>query len=227
MGKQYVGRWVGVVALSLGAIGCNAQIKAFSAEPRFICPGQEVTLRWGVVGSAKLTVTPAEPGVPTGDVPGQGQVPLHPSVQTRASLHVTRRFGEPAGAETDINIPAPVRVAADLNDPGQCKDGVLTLTAHLSEAQFAPAVRAQVVTVEASVTRSFDITRLGPAQHAITAHVARGVSTTAFANLPMAGDWILSSPLTGQEACPADGKPGNLPHVLTVYAYSSCNGEHL
>ena len=221
MGKRYVR----VVALGLVTIGCNAKIKAFSAEPRFICPGQEVILRWDVVGSARLTVTPPEPGVPTGDVPSQGQLPLHPSVQTRASLQVTRRFGEPAGAETDINVPAPVRVAADLNDPGQCQDGVLTLTAHLSEAQFAPAVKAQVVTVEDSVTRSYDITRMDPAQHAITAHVARGVSTTAFANLPMAGDWILSSPLTGQETCPAGGKPGNLPHVLTVYAYSSCNGE--
>lgn len=219
-------RCVGVVALSLVAIGCNAKIKAFSAEPRFICPGQEVILRWDVVGSAKLTVTPPEPGVPNGDVPSQGQVPLHPSVQTRASLHVTRWLGEPAGAETDISVPAPVRVAADLNDPARCENGVLTLTAHLSESQFSPAVKAQVVMVEDSVARSYDITRMDPAQHAITAHVARSVSTNAFANLPMAGDWILSSPLTGQEACPAGGKPGTLPHVLTVYAYSSCNGEH-
>jgi len=49
-----------------------------------------------------------------------------------------------------------------------------------------------------------------------TAHVGPGVSTNAFANLPMAGDWLLSSRLTDQEACPTEAKPGKIPHVLLL-----------
>jgi len=219
-------RYSGVVVFSLAAIGCNAKIKVFSADPRFICPGQQVILSWDVVGSARLTISPQSASAPDGDVKAKDHVTLHPKVQTRASLHVTRFLGESTGADIDIDISAPsapVRVAADLNDAARCENGVLTLTAHLS--QFAPGVKAQLVAVEEGEQRSYDITRMDPAQHAITAHVGPGVSTTAFANLPMAGDWLLSSRLTDQEACPTEAKPGKIPHVLTVNAYSSCHGE--
>jgi hypothetical protein len=218
-----MGKWcLQAIVFSFMATGCNARVKTFSVEPRFICPGQQVVVRWDVVGSADLTFLPRVAGSPDGRVDSSGEVALRPTGSTRTSLRVTRFLGEPTGADVDINLPAPVRIAADLNDAARCEHGVLTLTARLTE--ISPDLRAELVTVEDSERRSYDITRMDAAQHPIRAHVARGVSTAAFANLPMAGDWMLSSPLVAPEACPTDGSPGNIPHVLTVYAYAGCQG---
>jgi hypothetical protein len=215
-------RYLQAIALGFVATGCNARVDEFRVEPRFICPGQQVVVRWDAVGSAELTFLPQLAGAPDGRVASSDEVVLHPTRSTRASLRVTRLLGEPTGADLDINLPAPVRIAADLNSAPRCEHGVLTLTAH--PTQFSPDVRAELVTVEDSEQRSYDITRMDAAQHPIRAHVARGLSTAAFANLPMAGDWELSSPLVGPEACPTEDSPGNIPHVLTVYAYSGCQG---
>jgi hypothetical protein len=215
-------RWIQAIAVSLAATGCNARVETFEAEPRVFCPGQPVVVRWGAVGSAELTFAPPIAGVPGGPVASSGELPVHPTRATRASLRVTRMLGEPTGADVDLDVPRPVRIAADLNGAARCEHGVLTLTARLT--QQSPDVRAELVTVEDSEQRSYDVVRLDAAQRPIQAHVARGVSTTAFASLPIAGDWVLSSPLVGSEACPTDGGPGNIPHVLVVYAYAGCQG---
>jgi hypothetical protein len=200
-----------LVASTLG--GCNAYVNKFDVAPRHVCPGQEVAISWDVTGSPTLTVSPKIPGAPDGAVAASGRASIKPIANTRVSLRVTRRFGEPRGADVDIELPAPVEIAADLEDSPSCEASVLTLRTHTKG--FTEGVTADVVS---SGKRSIDVTRVDAAGHTITAHVAPGVTTTAFASLPMNGDWTLSSKLQPDEAC------SNPPHVLTLSVLTTCSG---
>jgi hypothetical protein len=205
-----------LIIVACGGLACNAHIGTFEASERHICPGTPVEISWEVTGSAKLTVSPPIAGAPNGPVNSTDHAKFSPKVKTRVSLRVTRSFGEPTGADIDLDIPAPVRIAADLNDAPSCNDGVLTLT---TEAKgFAPGVMAEVVGLEDSENRSLDVSRVDGRGKKITAHVAPGVRTDAFAALPVNGAWTLSSTLASGESC------SNPPHVLTAYVYPACQG---
>jgi hypothetical protein len=206
------------IAVALWAAACNAHVNAFQASPRHICPGQQVELRWDVTGSATLALTPKVAGAPQGAVASSGQVILKPTQNTRASIRVTRWLGEPAGSDIDIQMPAPVLVTADLNDSFSCQANVMSLKTQMKN--FSPEVKAEVVGVSIpdGQGRELDISRADAQGKTLTAHVGPGLSSTAFADLPIEGEWILSTKLSGDESC------DHPPHVLTVYAYAGCTG---
>ncbi len=174
---------------------------------------------WEVTGSPTLTVTPKLVGAPDGPVATSGRVTIKPTANTRVSLRVTRLGGEPAGADVDVDVPAPVEIAADLNDSALCKDGVLTLVAHVKG--FSPEVMAKRM---GGAKRPLDISRLDSAGKSVTdsegkpivAHLERGEISRAFAAFPVAGDWRVSSPLSPGESC------GNPPHTLTLFVFTEC-----
>jgi hypothetical protein len=205
-----------LVAAALCGPGCNAHIGTFEASLRHICPGERVEITWEVTGSASVTVSPPIKGAPNGAVASTDHATIAPTAKTRVSLRVTRILGEPTGADIDIDLPAPVAIAADLNDAPSCTAGVLTLTTRVKG--FSPGVTADVVALEGSEKRSIDISRADAAGKTITARVAPGVSTDAFSAMPAEGDWTLSSTLMPGESC------SNPPHVLTVYVYTACKG---
>lgn len=208
--------WWFLGVATCGGLACNAHIGKFDATERHICPGTPIEVTWEVTGSARLTVAPPTAGAPEGPVASTDHAKFAPWAKTRVSLRVTRPFGEPTGADIDIDLPAPVRIAADLNDAPSCEGGVLTLTTQAKG--FGPGVMGEVVGLEDRETRSLDVSRVDATGKKITAHVAPGITTNAFAAMPANGTWTLSSVLGPGESC------GNPPHVLTVYVYTDCRG---
>ena len=208
-------RWC-LIATAWVLAGCNAYVNKFDASPRYICPGQKVDIVWDVTGSAKLEVDPDVAGAPRGAVAAAGHASINPTTSTRVSIKVTRSFGEPTGADTDVHMAVPVRVAADLNDSPSCKDGVLTLKTQTSS--FSPNLKATIVGLEEGERRELDVGRVDPTGKLITARVAPRRTTGVFAALSMNGEWTLSAKLGPDESCT------NPPHTLTVYAYTSCTG---
>jgi len=208
-------RWA-FVASALAGTGCNAHVNKFDASVRYVCPGQRVDIVWNVTGSAKFEVTPDVPGTVRGAVPSIGQTSFIPTQNTRASIRVTRSFGEPTGADIDFHMSGHESLAADLNDSPSCEGGVLTLKPQIRG--FSPDMKAIVVTVQDGEQRELDVSRLDAAGRPITAHVGPGKTTDAFATLPVNGQWIFTARLGPGESCT------NAPHVLTVYAYTGCTG---
>ena len=184
---------------------------------RYVCPGQRVDIVWNVTGSAKFEVNPDIPGAIRGAVASTGQTSFTPTQNTRASIKVTRSFGEPTGADIDVHMSGHESLAADLNDSPSCDGGVLTLKPQIRG--FSADMRALVVTVQEGEMRELDVSRVDAAGKLITAHVGPGQSTDTFAALPVNGQWIFAAKLGPGESC------SDAPHVLTVYAYTGCAGE--
>src|SRR5437879_1883228 len=101
----------GVLASALASVfllaGCNAEVKAFSATPRHICPGERVALHWSVVGSATLNAMPPSAGVSNGPVGDEGDATITPGTTTSVKLHVSRVLGSPTTSTQEILVKAP------------------------------------------------------------------------------------------------------------------------
>lgn len=214
-----VSAWVAVAA---GGTGCpNAKITRLDATPRHVCPGDPVELAWAFDGSGTMMVTPPDAPAPAGRVDDHGEAVIHPTVPTTVDLRVTRWGGEPAGGRLDIEMAQGETLAASLADPSAtCHDGVVTSTAHLRN--FAPDLTVRKVGAPPSHARTgYDVTHLDERSHEpVTAHVAPGAPATRFTGLPLAGDWIISSPLAPGESCDSPRLPAN----LIVVAYTQCAG---
>jgi hypothetical protein len=214
-----VSAWIAVAA---GGTGCpSAKITKLEATPRHVCPGDPVELAWAFDGSGTMTVTPPIAQAPSGRVDDHGTAVIHPTANTTIGLQVTRWGGEPAGGRLDIEISRGETLTASIADPSAaCRDGVVTSTAHITN--FAPDLTVLELDVPRSDTRAgYDVTRIDERTHRpVTAHVAPGSASSRFAGLPIAGDWILSSPLAPGESCDPPRLPGN----LIVVAYMQCAG---
>ena len=205
-----------VWALALSAaivVSCNAHVGKFEVEPRHICPGDEVSIIWEVTGNASLTTTPPVAAGPNGAVASTGSLRIKPTADTHVSLRVTRFTGEPTGADADVHVPAPVELAAELDNQMSCTDDVLRLITETKA--FAPGVTAGPV---GGSKRALDITHEDGAGKAVTAHVDAGAFTDAFSNTPAGGKWTLATHLQSPESC---SQP---PHVLTVNIGTRCQG---
>lgn len=211
-------RWAGVSGATIAwavvaVVGCNAHVNNFEVTPRHICPGDEVAITWDVTGKARLTLSPAIGSAPDGPVASSGTIRIKPRTSTHVSLRVTRCTGAPSGADADVDVPAPVELAAELDSSMSCVDGVLRLT---TEAKaFTPGVLAGPV---GGSKRALDITHDAPGGKTVTAHVDAGGFTDAFSNTQAAGKWTLATRLASPESC------GNPPHVLTVTIGTRCQG---
>jgi hypothetical protein len=207
------------IAIAAGGAGCpNARINRLDATPRHVCPGDPVELVWAFEGSGTMTATPPSAGAPAGRVDDQGKVVIHPAANTTVDLRVTRWGGEPAGGRLDIEMAQGETLAASLADPSAaCHDGVVTSTAHVKN--FAPDLTVRAVEAPPSHARAgYDVTHVDDRTHEpVTAHVAPGAPVTQFTGLPLAGDWIISSPLAPGETCDS-----RLPANLIVVAYTQC-----
>lgn len=198
----------------------TAKITRFDAVPRHICPGDRVDLAWDFKGTGTLTVTPPTPHAPTGRVANRGTASIYPVVPTTVELRVTRIGARPNAARIDIEIRPSVLVAASIADPSaSCRDGVVTSTAHVRN--LAPDIEVVAVGVEPGDARSYEVSHLDErTQQMVTARVSSAAPATSFAGLPVAGDWILSSPLPPGASCDSDSP--DLPSNLVVVAYTRC-----
>ena len=196
--------------------GCNAHIASFDVNPRHICAGQDVHIAWDVQGSAHVSVDPKIAGAPDGAVASKGQVAIKPTAaKTRISLRATRWLGKPDGADYDVEVTAaaPVEIAGSLAG-SSCNDGVLTVAAETKG--FSDDLRAGLVSVN---KRALDVRHQDRDGREVTASVAPGSSSDAFANLPVNGRWMLSAKLGPGESCASP------PHVLTAVVSPSCGGN--
>ena len=199
--------------VALAAVDCNASIQKFDVSPRHsVCPGTPVAIVWDVTGSPKLTVSPNVAGAPNGKVAASGRATFAATGKTVVSLRVSRWFGEPTGADFDVNPPAPAEVAVQLADTSTCSNGILTMKAHTGAFDANAVARAVN-----SPRRSIELSRDGKATAPIA--IPRGGTTMAFAALSANGDWTVSTMLEPGETC------RNPPNGLTFVIYTACEGD--
>jgi len=180
---------------------CSAHVNEFSAEPRHICPGQSVDVKWSVTGSATLTATPAVAGIENGDVSDDGHAVIAPAQPTDVVLSVTRFLGSPTGATQRIDVKEasakPEVLSASMGDPAaapDCKDGKAWATVHVK--RFAADVKVSTVATHAGDPRTYDVEHEG-----VHATIAPATPSSAFAGKPIAGDWVLTARLDPSQIC--------------------------
>jgi hypothetical protein len=202
-------------ALLSSLAACNAHIQKFEVAPRHICAGQDVTIAWEVKGQANLSVVPRPPNAPEGSVASSGTTTIRPNANARVSLRATRFMGKSDGADMDIALVAPVEIAASLQDVVSCQDNTLILRTETKG--FGPSLRSEMVGAN---KRAMDVARVDDAGRTISAHVTPGgPATSAFAALPMNGQWTLTTKLGGGESC------SDPPRALTLIVHTDCDGE--
>lgn len=195
---------------------CNAAVKDFTAVPRHICAGERVELRWSVVGSGSVMVTPPNSGLPDGPVSAEGNATIAPTTTTKVDLHVTRTLGNPTTSTQTIEVKIPTdkpeTLAASVGDtaasPG-CNGGKVWATVHVR--RFAADVKVATVAAHPGDGRTYDV------QHGdLHATVAPGTVATVFAGTPIAGDWLLTTPLGDRQTC------ATVPHNLVIDVFTQC-----
>jgi hypothetical protein len=207
-----------LVAILCLLAGCNARVDRFTATPRHVCPGQEVTLSWRVVGSATMTADPALPGMPEGHVADEGRASIAPRTSTRIALHVTRPLGKPTSSIQEIDVsgsaptvePLTASLADDEAAPG-CDAGSVWATVH--PKRFTQDITVATVRSHPGDGRTYRVRHAG-----VEATVAPGIVVHEFAGRPLLGDWVLTSPLAPGETC---GTP-TLPRSLVVDVLTQC-----
>jgi len=206
--------WLGAVLAVL--VGCAARIDRFSAVPRHICPGQEVTLSWSVVGSPTMTAVPPVEGFTAGRVAREGEARIAPRSTTRVELRTTRRLGNPTTSIQEIEVTGeggkvePLTVSLADASAG-CANRRVWATVQVR--RFAEDVTIATVQEHPGDARTYLVHHAG-----MQAAVAPGMVAREFAGMPIRGDWLLESPLRPGEAC---GTP-TLPRSLVVDVVTQC-----
>jgi hypothetical protein len=203
-----------LVALLLAAPGCSPGIHSFRAEPNVICNGGQATLTWAASTDGTLSSTPADSTL--GPVAATGTRAVTPAATTTYRLSVAR-WGKTAFRDVGIEVvsaPAESKpIGASVADPSTtCEGNTLAVTVNAPASAWDARIQVATVGVAAGVNRTYHVEHAGR-----SADVAPGAPSTAFAGLPVQGDWRLSTPLTGSEAC---GR--NVPRSLIVDVASTC-----
>jgi hypothetical protein len=92
--------------------------------------------------------------------------------------------------------------------PG-CGGGKVWATVHAEH--FAADVKVATVTAHPGDGRIYDVEHAG-----LRARVAPGSLATEFAGTPIAGDWVLTTPLSNGQTC------ATIPHNLVVDVITQC-----
>jgi hypothetical protein len=220
--KQSMGQWRGIALLALGLwmTACaDALVEQFDASLHYVCPGQPVQLWWRVSGSATIEATPPLAGLANGPVEDKGHATIAPVKTTDVALHVTRFLGHPTSSTQTIRVQddagAPKPITASLADPGsECDAGAIRATA--KAFHFADNLKVATVEPLPGDRRNYVVAHAG-----IQTTLAPGRVDTHFGGLPVAGDWLITTPLQPGEVC---GTP-TLPHNLAINVTAQCVGE--
>ncbi len=206
-----------VAASAVVLLACDARVDQFSASLHYICPGQQVQLAWRVTGSGSMKSTPPLASFPDGPVDDEGQATVAPVATTTIVLHVTRFLGHATSSPQELRMlgpsttPEPLSVSLADSSAG-CRDGKVWATVH--PQRFSNDLKVATVAPHAEDGRTYDVAHGG-----VHATVRPGTIATAFAGMPIVGDWILTSTLAPGEAC---GTP-TLPRSLNVDVFAQCS----
>jgi hypothetical protein len=150
---------------------------------------------------------------------------IAPMETTTVELDATRCFGNPTSSIQTIHVVPPEAVpknlAASIGDPATsagCSDGKVWATIH--PKNFAPELKVAMVSEHAGDSRSYEIKHAG-----VVGTVGPGTPSSAFASTLVLGDWLLTSPLSGQETCGSATVPAVLPRNLLVDVFIQCQPE--
>jgi hypothetical protein len=118
--------------------------------------------------------------------------------------------------EVSTSTEKPEALTASMGDaqaqPG-CNGGTVWATVHAEH--FAADVKVAAVTSHSGDSRIYDVRHAGR-----RATVAPETLTTVFAGTPIAGDWILSTPLIDGQSC------ATIPRNLVIDVITQCAPEH-
>jgi hypothetical protein len=195
--------------------GCYSKVNTFEVNPRHICPGRQIEVRWDVTGSATLTATPPVDGITNGPVADEGRLLISPKQQTAIVVDVTRFLGKPSGATKMVELPKLEPLTASVGDknasPG-CGDGKVWATVHVK--RFAPDILVGTVSAHEGDTRTYEVEHDG-----LRATVAPGTPSSAFVGRAVAGDWLLRADLQPGQVC---GTP-TIPNNVVVDVDTNCH----
>jgi hypothetical protein len=214
------GASVCLAAVSSALLACTPGVKQFETTPRHTCAGDAVRVRWSVVGSATLAATPPAPGLTNGPVADSGEATIRPAVPTKLDLRVTRFLGHPTTRTQEVEVKAANDraefVTASLGDqdaaPG-CSGGRLWATAHVK--RFAQTLTVVTVASHAGDDRTYDVEHAG-----MHAAIGPNQPSSAFAGVPIDGDWKLSVPLNPGQQCDDPA----IPNTVVVDVFTQCQG---
>jgi len=206
------------IVLLLLCACCKPAIYSFEAKPNMSCPGARFMLSWN---ASKTGTVSAKPNAFEFEVPERkGEKSLTtPDVTTRYRFHIANIWGED-NREVDVRVPEskPVPVGQSIaDDSARCVDGKLSVMAKAPPPLWqSNLVVAQLTTLPGD-PHTYHLEHAGK-----TADLAPGATSNAFAGTLVAGDWLLSIKLEGEEHCMADDAPAKVPLNLGVNVITAC-----
>ncbi len=200
------------VCLASAVGGCAPTIESLRVEPNVICRGSTVHLSWAASTGGRLSSRPLINTL--GRVPKEGSLDVSPETTTTFRLDVSSLFSHKSDeVSVDVHdVPsAPKQIGQSVADPSAgCDTTSVWVTDNVPADFWDPQLR--VGSVASKDSRSYHIEHDGT-----VGDVTPGTPSTAFAGLPVAGPWKLTTPLLPGEAC---GR--NVPRNLVVEVSATC-----
>lgn len=191
--------------------GC-AQIKSFTVFPSTICPGETVEINWKA--SNKVTLAASPPLKGEGEGPAEGQRALVPERSTRFTLKVSGLLKSDQ-REWDVEV-IPGQIDRLLGGIARCEGGFVTTSFNIE--QRGTSSRVRVASIANRYDRGLVISKDG-----IEVEIPSHGATDGFKASPVAGAWLIRTPLMRNESCDAalDAVNGR----LTIKTLMSCGGS--
>jgi hypothetical protein len=189
-----------------------AQIKSFTVSPSTICPGETVEINWKASDNVTLAASPPLKG--EGEGPAEGQRALTPERSTRFTLKVSGLLKSDQ-REWDVEV-IPRQTDRLLGGIARCEGGFVTTSFNIE--QKGTSSRALAASIANRYDRGLVINKDG-----IEVEIPSHGATDRFKATPVAGAWLIRTPLARDESCDAalDAVSGR----LTIKTLMSCGGS--
>lgn len=167
-----------------------ASIKKFELDRRLACSGDKVLVAWDASGKVSLESEPVLPG--TGAVPSRGERGFRVDRRTAFTITARRIIGKPKSIKSEVDVSPEVHRFGEV---ASCSTSTMRMTALMRLGdQYSPTLKA--ATVKNYLPRSLTVETSGR-----SVVLSSNSVTSEFGGLPLAGDWVLISPLGARETC--------------------------
>lgn len=195
---------------------CAPAIYTFHVTPNRICAGDRVTFDWNASKAGTISAKPEQPA--PGAVPRTGTASVVPTSSVRYQLKVSNLWGS-AARDNDVELLAgrtlPIgNSVADPAHPATCTDSTLSVTAVTPASAWSDRAIVGRVTTLAEDPHRYYIEHAG-----VKVELAPGQVSQAFQGTPVAGEWLLSVTLLGDERC----RTPTVPRNLGIQLVAACN----
>lgn len=187
-----------LLPVALGVLACgSAEIESFTAEPRRVCAGDTVEVRWQSTGEARLT---SDPALPAADVTAPSDT-LHIALEERTLFRLSAVDGQDY-AEQEVVVYAGERQDTLAGSTSAVGDSALTASFEIPEDVWADILR--IKGARSLSDRPLTVRHEGREAIILSDTMASG----ALRGMTVGGNWKLQAPLVEGEVM---GDPDNPP----------------